>query len=188
MGIDHPLFAPLFAEGFTASSGRVLYSGFIRPRAEPELAFGLGASLDGADDVRSVMSAIAWIAPALEIKDSRLVPAARSAVELVADNVGVAAYVIGGHVRFDGTTRLDAIGTQIIRDGSVLAGGTTADVLGNPFAALQQLVEHLATRGLHTKAGDVILSGAITDAFPASPGDRFEARLRGIGTAAVVFA
>ena len=187
MGIDHPLFAPLFADGFTASSGRMLYSGFIRPRAEPELAFGLGASLDGAADVRAVMSTIAWIAPALEIKDSRLVPAARSAVELVADNVGAAAYVIGGHVRFDRTTRLDAIGTQIIRDGSVLAGGTTADVLGNPFAALQQLVEHLAARGLHTKAGDVILSGAITDAFPAAPGDRFEARLRGIGTASVVF-
>jgi 2-oxo-3-hexenedioate decarboxylase len=188
MGIDHPLFAPLFTDGFVASSSRVLYSGFIRPRAEPELAFGLGASLDGADDVRAVMSAIAWIAPALEIKDSRLLAGAHSVVELVADNVSAAAYVIGGHVRFDGATRLDAIGTQIIRDGSVLAGGTTADVLGNPFAALQQLVEHLAARGLHTEAGDVILSGAITDAFPASPGDRFEARLRGIGTASVVFA
>lgn len=188
MGIDHALFAPLFDDGFVASSGRVLYSGFIRPRAEPELAFGLGASLDGANDVRAVMGAIAWIAPALEVKDSRYLPGPRSAVELVADNVSSAAYVVGGRVQFDGVTRLDAIGAQIIRDGSVLAGGTTADVLGNPFAALQQLVEHLAARGLHTKAGDVILSGAITDAFPASPGDRFEARLRGIGTAAVVFA
>jgi 2-oxo-3-hexenedioate decarboxylase len=187
MGIDHPLFAPLFSDGFVASSGRILYSGFIRPRAEPELAFGLGASLDGADDVRAVMGAIAWIAPALEITDSRFLSGARSVVELVADNVSAAAYVIGGHIRFDSATRLDAIGTQVIRDGSVLAGGTTADVLGNPFAALQQLGEHLAARGLHTKAGDVILSGAITDAYPASPGDRFEARLRGIGTASVVF-
>jgi 2-oxo-3-hexenedioate decarboxylase len=187
MGMDRPLFAPLFADGYVKSSGRILYSGYIRPRVEPELAFGLGSSLDEADDVRAVMGAIAWIAPALEIKDSRYVAGSRSAVELVADNVGAAAYVIGSRVRFDGATRLDAIGAQIIRDGSVLAGGTTADVLGSPFAALQQLVEHLAARGLHTEAGDVILSGAITDAFPASPGDRFEARLRGVGTASVVF-
>jgi 2-keto-4-pentenoate hydratase len=187
MGIDHPLFAPLFADGFLATSSRVLYSSFVRPRAEPELAFGLAASLDGARDVTTLMRAIGWIAPALEITDSRYLPGPRSAVELVADNAAAGAYVIGGRVRFDNAPRLDAIGTQIIRDGSVLAGGTTADVLGNPFAALQLLVEHLATRGQHTKAGDVILSGAITDAFPASLGDRFEARLRGLGTASVMF-
>jgi 2-oxo-3-hexenedioate decarboxylase len=187
MGIDHPLFAPLFADGALRSSSRVLYSGFIRPRAEPELAFGLSGSLGAGDDVTKVMAAIAWIAPALEITDSRYLPGSRSAVELVADNASAAAYVIGGRVRFDAAPRLDAIGTQMIRDGSVLAGGTTADVLGSPFAALQSLAEHLAARGLHTKAGDVILSGAITDAFPASPGDRFEARLRGLGTASVMF-
>ena len=187
MGIDHPLFAPLFTDGLLASSSRVLYSGFIRPRAEPELAFGLKAPLDGAGDVDSLMDAVAWIAPALEITDSRYLPGSRSAVELVADHASGAAYVIGGRVRFDAATRLDAIGTQIIRDGSVLAGGTTADVLGDPFAALQLLAEHLGTRGFHTKAGDVVLSGAITDAFPAAPGDRFEARLRGLGTASVVF-
>jgi 2-keto-4-pentenoate hydratase len=133
------------------------------------------------------MDAVEWIAPALEITDSRYVPGRRSAVELVADNASAGAYVIGGRVRFDSALRLDAIGTQIIRDGSVLAGGTTADVLGNPFAALQLLAGHLAARGLHSKAGDVILSGAITDAFPALPGDRFEARLRGLGTASVIF-
>jgi 2-oxo-3-hexenedioate decarboxylase len=188
LGVDHPVFAPLFADGFVASSKRVLYSTFIRPRAEPELAFGLGATLDGADDVTTLMRAIAWIAPALEITDSRYLPGDRTVVELVADNCSAAAYVIGGKVRFDAAPRLDAIGTQIIRDGSVLAGGTTADVLGSPFAALQLLVEHLEARDLHTKAGDIILSGAITDAFPASPGDRFDARLRGVGTASVVFA
>jgi 2-oxo-3-hexenedioate decarboxylase len=187
MGIDHPLFAPLFADAAVPSSSRVLHSGFIRPRAEPELAFGLRAPLDRAGDVSKLMGAIEWIAPALEITDSRYLPGSRSAVELVADTASAAAYVIGGRVRFDSAPRLDAIGTQIIRDGSVLAGGTTADVLGNPFAALQLLVEHLTARGLRTKAGDVILSGAITDAFPASPGDRLEARLRGLGTASVTF-
>jgi 2-oxo-3-hexenedioate decarboxylase len=188
MGVGHPLFGRIFADGSVPSSSSVVYPAFIRPRAEPELAFGLAAPLEPDADVMALMRAVAWIAPALEITDSRYLPGRRTAVELVADNTSSAAYVIGGRVRLDAAPRLDAIGTQIIRSGSVLASGTTADVLGDPFAALRLLAEHLAERGLHTEAGDVILSGAITDAFPAAPGDRFEARLRGLGTAAVVFA
>ena len=133
------------------------------------------------------MSAVAWVAPALEITDSRYVPGRRTAAELIADDTSAGAYVIGGRVPIEAAQRLHAIGTQIIRDGSVLASGTTADVLGDPFTSLRLLAEHLAERGLRSEAGDIVLSGAITDAFPAAPGDRFVARLRGLGTASVQF-
>ena len=187
MGIDHPVFGRLFADGAIASSSRVAFAAFIAPRAEPELAFGLAAPLDPDADPALLLGAIAWIAPALEITDSRYLPGRRSVVELVADNTSSAAYVIGGRVRLEAAPRLDAIGAQIIRNGSILAAGTTADVLGDPFTALRLLAEHGARRGLQTAAGDVVLSGAITEAFSAAPGDRFEARLRGLGTAAVTF-
>lgn len=187
MGIGHPLFGRIFADDAVTNSGRVLHTALIAPRVEPELAFGLAAPLVANGDLEMIMSAVAWVAPALEITDSRYVSGRRSAVELIADNTSAAAYVIGGRVPIGAAPRLHAIGTQIIRDGSVLASGTTADVLGDPFTALRLLAEHLSERGLRGEPGDIVLSGAITDAFPAAPGDRFVARLRGLGTASVQF-
>jgi 2-keto-4-pentenoate hydratase len=185
--IEYPLFGRLFADGAVINSRSVTFSGLIAPRVEPELAFGLSAPLDPGADPALLMSAIAWVAPALEITDSRYRPGVRTAIELVSDNTSAGAYVIGGRVRLDAAPRLAAIGTQLIRNGSVLAAGTTADVLGDPFNALRSLARHLAERGLHAKAGDIVLSGAITDAFPASLDDRVVARLRGLGTASVGF-
>jgi 2-keto-4-pentenoate hydratase len=194
MGIDHPLFGRLFRFGddfdadVTASRGRMDFASFIGPRVEPELAFGLSAPLDPHADMRSQLGAVAWFAPALEITDSRYLPGKRSAVELVADNTSAAAYVIAERVPLGaGPGRLDAIGAQLARNGDVVAFGTTADVLGDPLTALALLAQHLADRGLFTNAGDIVLSGAITDAVAVAPGDRFEARLDGFGSAAVAF-
>jgi 2-keto-4-pentenoate hydratase len=74
-----------------------------------------------------------------------------------------------------------------VRNGVVVMRGSTADVLGDPLNALTALAAHLATRGLITSPGDVILSGAITDAIPVTPGDHVEARLTGLGTATIHF-
>jgi 2-keto-4-pentenoate hydratase len=187
MGIDHPLFGRLFAGGAVASFCDVAWELFVRPRAEPEVAFGLAAPLDPDADIRAQPDAVAWFAPALEITDSRYLPGDRSAVELVADNTSAAAYVIGPCIPFDVDLHLDSINAQLVRNGSVLAAGKTGDVLGNPLAALTMLTRHLRDRGLKTAAGDVVLSGAITEAFPALPRDCFEARLDGFGIAAVTF-
>jgi 2-oxo-3-hexenedioate decarboxylase len=187
MGIDHPLFGRLFASGFVASGCSVAWRSFVRPRAEPELAFGLAAPLDPDAEIRAQLDAVAWLAPALEITDSRYVPGERSAVELVADNTSASAYVLGPRTPLEGRAKLEAIDAQLLRNGVVLAAGMSADVLGDPLAALTLLARHLRDRGLRTAAGDVVLSGAITDAFPAVPGDSFEARLDGFGTAAVSF-
>jgi 2-oxo-3-hexenedioate decarboxylase len=187
MGIDHPLFGRLFADGALASGSRVSCAAFIAPRVEPELAIGLAGPLDPAAEPAGLLQAIAWTAPALEITDSRYRPGKRSAVELVADNTSAAAYVIGERVPLAAAPPLDAIGAYVARNGTLLASGSTADVLGHPLIALRLLARHLAQRGLRTSAGDVILSGAITDAFPAAPGDYFEVRLGGFEPAGVGF-
>lgn len=187
MGIDHPLFGRLFADGAVASGAGVTWASFVRPRVEPEVAFGLAAPLDPEAQIRTQPDAVAWFAPALEITDSRYLPGERSAVELAADNTSAAAYVIGPHIALGAEVTFDAIRAQIVRDGCVLAAGSTADVLGDPLAALALLARHLRDRGLRTAAGDVVLSGAITDAFPAAHGDCFEVRLDGFGAAVVTF-
>jgi 2-keto-4-pentenoate hydratase len=187
MGIDHPLFGRIFAAGERASGNGVSCAAFIAPRTEPELAFGLAAPLDPGADEALLRRSIAWIAPALEVTDSRYLPGTRSAVELVADNTSAAAYIVGERVPLGEAPPLDAIATQFVRNGKLLAAGNTSHVLGDPLNALRLLAQHLAQRGLATTAGDVILSGAITDAFSIAPGDVFEARLSGFRAAVATF-
>jgi 2-oxo-3-hexenedioate decarboxylase len=187
MGLPHPVFGRIFAEGAIENGATIPIGAFIAPRFEPEIAFGLRAALPGNGDRAAIAAAIAWIAPALEVTDSRFTPGRRTANELIADCTSAAGFVLGARVPFVAGRALDAIATELIRNGGLIAAGSTTDVLGDPLIALELLAAHLATRDLPTAAGDVILSGAITDAFSAEPGDRVEARLAGIGSVSVTF-
>jgi 2-keto-4-pentenoate hydratase len=187
MGIASPLFGRTFAQGEHSGGARIPHATLIAPRTEPELAFGLSSPIDDSMDAAALMNAVAWIAPALEVTDSRYRSGTRTAVELVADNTSAAAYVIGARVAPSAAPPIDSFATELVRNGVVVANGSTADVLGNPVNALAALAIHLASRGLRTRSGDIVLSGAITDAVPVAAGDVFEARLAGLGIVTVTF-
>jgi 2-oxo-3-hexenedioate decarboxylase len=187
MGIGHPLFGRTFADGERASGARAELAAFIKPRTEPELAIGLASEIDPSMDRAALARAVAWIAPALEITDSRYRSGTRTAVELVADNTSSAAYVIGPRIAAGVAPLYDALATELLKNGTVELRGSTADVLDHPLNALAALAAHLAERGLRARAGDVILSGAITDAIPVAAGDTVEARIAGLGSATVSF-
>jgi 2-keto-4-pentenoate hydratase len=187
MGIGHPLFGRMFADGARPGGGHAALADFIAPRTEPELAICLASGIDASMDHAALAAAVAWIAPALEITDSRYRSGTRTAVELVADNTSSAAYVIGPRVAPADAPAYDALATELVRNGAVVLRGSTADVLDHPLNALAALAAHLAARGAVAAAGDVILSGAITDAIPVAAGDVIEARIAGLGVARVTF-
>lgn len=187
MGIERPLFGRTFADGERASGDRVVHATLIAPRTEPELAFGLGSPLDPSLDLAALAAAVAWVAPALEITDSRFRPGTRTAVELVADNTSSSVYAIGPRVALRSAGAIDAFATELVRNGAVVARGSSGDVLAGPLNALAALAAHLAARGLRAVAGEIVLSGAITDAIPVAPGDVVEARLSGLGAVTVTF-
>jgi len=180
MGIAHPLYGRVFAGVSPAA--------LVAPRTEPELAFGLAAALDPAMDDTALAGAVAWVAPALEITDSRYTPGMRTAVELVADNTSAGSYALGPRVPLRSAGPIDAFPTELLRNGVVVLSGSTADVLGHPLNALRLLAAHLAARGVHAGEGDIVFSGAITDAIPVVAGDTIEARLNGLGSVRATFA
>jgi 2-keto-4-pentenoate hydratase len=187
MGIGHPLFGRLFASSERASGERVAMSSLVAPRVEPELAIGLAAPIDASMDASALGNAIAWMAPALEITDSRYRPGKRTAVELVADNTSSGGYVIGRRHDPRDAPPIDDIATELLQNGALVMSGSTADVLGSPINALFALAHHLAARGLRAQAGEIVLSGAITDAVPVAAGEVLVARLAGLGEATVTF-
>lgn len=188
MGLPHPVFGRIFAQGAIEDGATVALGTMIAPRFEPELAFGLRAPLAPGSARTTILAAIEWVAPALEVTDSRFTPGRRTANELVADCTSACGFVIGARVSFAADRALDDLATELVRNGETIAAGSTRDVLGDPLVALELLAAHLAERRLSTQPGDIVLSGAITDAFSAAPGDRIEARIAGIGRVGVAFA
>jgi 2-keto-4-pentenoate hydratase len=188
MGIGHPLFGRIFADGDRPNGNTARWRDFIAPRTEPELAICLATPIDASMDLAALAGAVAWIAPALEITDSRYRSGTRTAVELVADNTSSAGFVIGPRIAAADAPPYDALATELLRNGEIVQRGSTADVLDHPLNALAALATHLAARGTHAQAGDIVLSGAITDAVPVAAGDAIEARIAGLGSARISFA
>lgn len=187
MGIDHPLFGRIFADGECRSGAELSLASMIAPRTEPEIAIELGCDIDASMSSEALRACVAFIAPALEVTDSRYRSGRHTAVELVADNTSSSLYVLGPRIAIGAAPAYADVTTELVCNGNVVFAGSTADVLGDPFNALVALVTHLHKRGLRACAGDLILSGAITDAIPVGPGDVVEARIAGLGAARATF-
>ena len=63
---------------------------------------------------------------------------------------------------------LRLIGVVLSRDGEVLATGAGAQVLGHPAQAVAWLANALHERGGSLCAGQIVLAGSATGAFPVS--------------------
>jgi len=74
---------------------------------------------------------------------------------------------------------LRALKVELLRDGEVVDRGEGSIVLDGPVDALRQWVDAMHAQPQHwpIRAGDVVTTGTITDAWPMKPGMRFETRL-----------
>ncbi|MEU7072397.1 fumarylacetoacetate hydrolase family protein [Streptomyces narbonensis] len=172
MGVSDLIHGRLTDRMETPDGGRLDTSGLIHPRVEPEVAFLLGDALrPGADP----MTAVAAVAPALEVIDSRYDGFRFSLPEVIADNTSAAAYAVG---TWSAPSDLDNLGVLLELDGRLAQAGSTAAILGNPLRALAaaaRLAGELAP-------GTVILAGAATAAVPLPPGTHVRATVAGLGT------
>ncbi|MEV4940488.1 2-keto-4-pentenoate hydratase [Streptomyces zaomyceticus] len=147
-------------------------SRLIHPRVEPEVAFLLGATLRPGGDL---MAAVAAVAPALEVIDSRYDGFRFSLPEVIADNTSAAAYALGS---WSAPGDLGNLGVLLELDGRPAETGSTAAILGHPLRALAAA----ARLAGELEAGTVILAGAATAAVPLPPGTHVRATVAGLGT------
>ena len=76
----------------------------------------------------------------------------------------------------------------MIVNGSVVARGTGADVLGHPAAAVAWLANKLASLDIRILAGQIVMPGSCTRAIDVRVGDRVEASFSGLGSVRADFA
>jgi 2-oxo-3-hexenedioate decarboxylase len=183
MGVDEPLYGEL-TDAMLLDVGQPLdTAGLIQPRVEPEIAFLLGADLAGARvGAAQVLAATAAITPAIDVLDSRYAGYSFTLPDVVADNASAAHLALGGVRRSADGIDLRLVGCVLERNGRLVSTAAGAAALGHPAAAVAWLVRALAGRGRGLHAGDVVLSGGLTEAVAVAPGDVVVAHLGRLGT------
>ena len=183
MKIDDLIFGRLTDAMRIADGGTLSLGGFIHPRIEPELAFLLGAPLSGEVSPESARRAVAGVAPALEVIDSRYRDFRFSLADVIADNSSSAALVVGGWQ--SPPTDLAALGIRLCCDGTVLESGSAAAIMGDPLRSLVAAARLAAAADLRLEAGWLVLAGGATAAHPLRPKTRVSVEVERLGSAAL---
>lgn len=195
LGIETPDSGVLF-DDMLFETGEVVPRGrFIEPRIEAEIAFTMKDDISGANVTRSdVLSATQWVAPCLEILDTRILRKdpqsgqARKITDTVSDNAANAGIVLGAQKHPPDAFDLRWVGAVVQRDGTVEETGLGAGVLNDPPTGIVWLVRRLASYSLGLTRGDIVLSGSFIRPIEAPPGSTIHADFGPFGKVDVAFA
>ncbi|MEM9549710.1 MAG: 2-oxo-hept-4-ene-1,7-dioate hydratase [Pseudomonadota bacterium] len=178
-----------FEPGATIPNGR-----FIQPRVEAEIAFVMKAAISGDATRDEVLSATDYVAPALEILDTRILRQdpktgqARVITDTISDNAANAGVVLGPKRHDPAAVDLRWTGAIVSRDGSVEETGLGAGVLNDPVTAVRWLAARLEGYGQQIEHGDILLSGSFIRPLECPPGCRIDADFGAFGFVSVSFA
>jgi 2-keto-4-pentenoate hydratase len=189
LGVDQPDFGALFSDMALDDDGTVPVGRLLQPKVEAEIALILGTDLTSPDcTTGDVRAATAFLAPALEIVDSRIAGWDITIVDTVADNASSGLFVLGDtRVPIDDVEPA-GVEMRLHLGGELVSQGRGTDCLGDPLNAAAWLASTLARRGEPLRAGDVVLTGALGPMVPAAPGDVVTARISGLGSVRIGFA
>lgn len=185
MGVDDVIIGSI-TRGMAVSDGaQADPTAYIHPRIEPEVAWLLGQDVDADEESPDIESAVAAVAPALEIIDSRYRDFRFTLEDVVADNTSAAGYVIGPWRPLAVAGDLGNRRVWLDVDGQVVQTGSTAAILGHPYRALAAARRMAKAHGFALRAGMVLLAGAATEAVPLPAGAHVQAIVTGLGRVGV---
>ena len=168
------------------NEGSVSLSKLFQPKLREKLLVlkDLVGSNVTAEDV---LAATDYVLPAIEIVDSRIKDWKIKLVDTVADNASCGLYVLGTNKVQVSDIDLKAVHMELIKNNEVINEGKGTDVLGDPAICVAWLANKLYEYNVTLKAGEVILSGALSAAVVAEPGDQFTASFSTLGEVKVHF-
>ena len=171
MGIAEPNHGPL-TDAMVLPSGGFVPPEALQPRVEPEIGLRLARDLVGPCTVEEALAACDSAVACLEVVDSVWTGYRFALADNTADGSSAAWVVVGSELSLDD---LPAAVVELSVDGAVVARSTGAAAGGHPAAGLAWLAGQLAgvPRGL--RAGDLIITGGLTAAYPLAPGGRIAA-------------
>lgn len=195
LNIDIPDSGVLFDDMFFDDGAIISAERFIQPRIEAEIAFIMKAPLSGPNTtVADVLAATEWVAPSLEILDTRILridptsKKTRTVLDTISDNAANAGIVLGEQRHKPSAFDLRWVGAIVKRDSEVEETGLGAGVLNDPMLGIAWLANRLAQYGQSIQAGDVVLSGSFIRPIEGTHGCLIEADFGAFGSVSCRFA
>ncbi|WP_460274383.1 2-oxo-hept-4-ene-1,7-dioate hydratase [Celeribacter sp. ULVN23_4] len=177
-----------FADGCTVPADR-----FIQPRIEAEIAFVMKAPLEGKVTREDVLAATDFVAPAIEILDTRILRTdpetgkTRVIFDTVSDNAANGGIVLGPQKHAPEAFDLRWVGAILTKNDEVVSTGLGAAVLNDPVMGIVWLSERMGQYGQRIEAGQVVLAGSFIAPIECPSGTRIEADYGPFGTVSVNF-
>lgn len=179
MGIDEMIWGRLTDRMMIEDGGSIDFSAYVHPRVEPEIAFLLERPLSGQVSAPAALAAVAAVAPALEIIDSRYQDFKFSLTDVVADNSSSSGFVIGPWN--DPAGDIANLGMILEIDGTARQIGSSAAILGHPIRSLVAAARLAEAAGEPLRAGDIVMAGGATAAEALSPGQHIRLQVQRLG-------
>lgn len=188
MGVHEPSYGVLLESMQLNEGEQISISPFIHAKLEPEIAFIFKKEVKGPHvTTAEILATTEYIAPALEIIDSRFNGFKFTLPDAVADNSSSSRFMIGERFYNPLTLDLRLMGMVFRKNGEVISTGAGAAVMGHPARAIAWLANRLYKVGQSIQPGEVVLSGSLSAAVAISPGDHFSASFDGIGSVEAAF-
>ena len=188
MGVSTPVFGFVSDYMACAEGSDIKIAELIHPKVEAEICVVTKAPLHGPGcHVGTVLAAIDFVVPGVEIIDSRYRDFKFDLKSVIADNTSASRFVVGGRARDAGDLDLRTLGVVMEKNGEIVAMAAGAAVLGHPAAAIAALANHLGARGQEIPAGTFIMTGGVTEAIAVKAGDSVNVRFQDLGTVGMRF-
>ncbi|MGA4720945.1 2-keto-4-pentenoate hydratase [Fictibacillus nanhaiensis] len=183
MGVHEAIYGYLLSDMLAFEWEPLQQHRLIHPKAEPEIAFIMGEDLMGSDVTASdVMRAAKYVVAAIEVIDSRYKDFRFTLPDVVADNCSSAKLILGSKLVRPEDLDLANIGMVMSKNGEMMTTGAGSAVLGHPAEAVAWAVQKLAERGEGLLKGDIVLSGALSEAIAFDMDDTIVAQFDGLGS------
>ena len=189
-GLPEPLFAVLFEDGRWESGVSHPVSDLYKAGWENELCLTMGADLHGPGVTEEqARAAIASVAPAMEIVETRGPNSMDGLNCMIADNGQQRAFVVGDASPFDAaSTDLGAATVEIFLDGeSQDKAPGTAVMESSAVTSISWLANKLAEFGRTLEAGQAVMTGSFTRQFFIEKPLKAEARFDPFGSVVATF-
>jgi 2-oxo-3-hexenedioate decarboxylase len=185
-GVFGPIWGPVWdstVQQLGSAEGKVSIGGLNQPRLEPEVVFGFASAPRAGMSLAELQACIAWVAHGFEVVHTHFEGWRFQAADCLADFALHGRLVIGPQVPVQGWPTLAqdllAMRVELFCNGVKKDEGLGQVVLDGPLQALQTWIDAMAEQSpqWQVRAGEVVTTGTITDAWPMLVGQRWHTAL-----------
>ncbi|WP_418315955.1 2-keto-4-pentenoate hydratase [Piscinibacter sakaiensis] len=185
-GVFAPIWAPVWDSTtalLDAADASLSLDDLVQPRLEPEIVFGFARAPEPGMSAEQLIGCLDWVAHGVEIVHTHFEGWKFTAADSVADFGLHGALRVGPRCsvrKFQHLSQqLADLQIELACDGEVVDRGQGSLVLDSPLQALHLWLQAMQsqTPQWQVKAGDVVTTGTLTDAWPLRPGQRWTTRL-----------